>query len=756
MLSSASNRNSFYDPHSQPQALPAQASDYSKVDATASADYNGGSYDTTDHDSYNQDRRVSAASIDIENRLDSLARFGSSFMHPKSNGDSSAFAFAAASTPASAPAHSNYETHVQSQDHYQHQDQYQQQVPPTMPRLRQTPVPPTPSRPKSLQQHSYYDDGQDVAAQSEAQGYLKPDMYPTSSTVSRDVSQDSLDTSNTDLSPEQLAQKRAIKRTRIIAEIIDTERSFLSDMQVLVDVFAEPAQQSGIFSLPDQKILFGNVDLIIATSKQLLEMLEASASSDPEWLGSAFFQMSKNIEASYCEYCKHQEAALTKVADFSSPGTPESIKSFLEQCRANLQGRTGAWDLASLIVKPVQRVLKYPLLIKSLIKETDQDHPDYENLNDAFAAMELVAEKINEVKKRKDIVEKYVEGKGKINIGHGIAKKFGRGAQKLKERIGLSEDSTVDALYNELADKFDKQFESVAELQRALVMWLRVVRDYFEYEITIATSIEELYHIDSIPTLTYGASNGVDYPAMVKKYRAACSRLMTGPFRNAEAAVKTEMVPALGDLLDRFKEPQLVMRKRELKLLDHDRVKAMRAKNDTVDKNLAESADAYASINAQLIEELPKFMTLVSTFVNEVLGLIVTVQADLFDNIRQTVDPLADELHISMMEDTQSIAKRFRDHMAVGGPIELATRNIITMQRWRSDVWGFEYHVSYDSDSPDRGNTRSLSRSSNGERRRTGLASMLFGSPKSSRVTSPRVSEFQHQSEPQLLDLSGS
>jgi hypothetical protein len=29
-----------------------------------------------------------------------------------------------------------------------------------------------------------------------------------------------------------------------------------------------------------------------------------------------------------------------------------------------LQGRTGAWDLGSLLIKPVQRILKYPLLIK--------------------------------------------------------------------------------------------------------------------------------------------------------------------------------------------------------------------------------------------------------------------------------------------------------------------------------------------------------------------------------------------------------
>jgi len=40
--------------------------------------------------------------------------------------------------------------------------------------------------------------------------------------------------------------------------------------------------------------------------------------------------------------------------------------------------------LESYLVKPVQRLPKYPLLIKDLLKHTDQDHPDYENLQKAY------------------------------------------------------------------------------------------------------------------------------------------------------------------------------------------------------------------------------------------------------------------------------------------------------------------------------------------------------------------------------------
>jgi uncharacterized protein with von Willebrand factor type A (vWA) domain len=46
----------------------------------------------------------------------------------------------------------------------------------------------------------------------------------------------------------------------------------------------------------------------------------------------------------------------------------------------------------------------------------DELKKDFEELLRASEEMEHVAEKINEVKKRKDVVEKYVEGKGKVNV----------------------------------------------------------------------------------------------------------------------------------------------------------------------------------------------------------------------------------------------------------------------------------------------------------------------------------------------------
>ena len=53
-------------------------------------------------------------------------------------------------------------------------------------------------------------------------------------------------------------------------------------------------------------------------------------------------------------------------------------------------------DLESYLVKPIQRLPKYVLLIKDLFKHTDQDHPDYTSLGKAYDTYDNVTEENNQ------------------------------------------------------------------------------------------------------------------------------------------------------------------------------------------------------------------------------------------------------------------------------------------------------------------------------------------------------------------------
>ena len=94
--------------------------------------------------------------------------------------------------------------------------------------------------------------------------------------------------------------------------------------------------------------------------------------------------------------------------------------------------------------------------------------------------------------------------------------------------------------------------------------------------------------------------------------------------------MKSTVYSTFDSLHAQFKNPTLLMKKRDAKALDFNRVKAARARGDPVDRALAESADVYTSMNAQLVEELPKFLSLVESLVDIIVIRIATVQAETY------------------------------------------------------------------------------------------------------------------------------
>jgi hypothetical protein len=96
--------------------------------------------------------------------------------------------------------------------------------------------------------------------------------------------------------------------------------------------------------------------------------------------------------------CIHQVMDVLRLAQ---PVCPHSL-SILQLC-APCRGDIQAWDLVSLLIKPVQRVLKYPLLVDKLVESTADSHPDYKAAHKAKDVMSKVAQDINEFKRRKDL-----------------------------------------------------------------------------------------------------------------------------------------------------------------------------------------------------------------------------------------------------------------------------------------------------------------------------------------------------------------
>lgn len=55
-------------------------------------------------------------------------------------------------------------------------------------------------------------------------------------------------------------------------------------------------------------------------------------------------------------------------------------------------------DLESYLIKPVQRLCRYPLLLKEILKTTPTTHADYQPLSEALTKINEAVAKVNDFK----------------------------------------------------------------------------------------------------------------------------------------------------------------------------------------------------------------------------------------------------------------------------------------------------------------------------------------------------------------------
>lgn len=84
----------------------------------------------------------------------------------------------------------------------------------------------------------------------------------------------------------------------------------------------------------------------------------------------------------------------------------------------------GKLSLDDLLIKPVQRIPRYALFIKDLLKHTSTSHPDHSPLLQALGELTTLAERVNESQRESHRLERQRELLTSID---GLALVSGRG-----------------------------------------------------------------------------------------------------------------------------------------------------------------------------------------------------------------------------------------------------------------------------------------------------------------------------------------
>ncbi|XP_058024958.1 rho guanine nucleotide exchange factor TIAM2 isoform X2 [Ahaetulla prasina] len=194
---------------------------------------------------------------------------------------------------------------------------------------------------------------------------------------------------------------------KVIQELVDTEKSYVKDLSCLFQLYLEPLQNETFLTQDEMESLFGSLPEMLDFQKVFLETLEDGISSCCDFstleTPSQFRKLLFSLGGSFLYYADHfklysgfcaNHIKVQKVLERAK--TDNTFKAFLDARNPTKQHSS---TLESFLIKPVQRVLKYPLLLKELVSLTDVESEEHYHLTEALKAMEKVASHINEMQK---------------------------------------------------------------------------------------------------------------------------------------------------------------------------------------------------------------------------------------------------------------------------------------------------------------------------------------------------------------------
>jgi hypothetical protein len=330
--------------------------------------------------------------------------------------------------------------------------------------------------------------------------------------------------------PPDPAKQALIKRYRILEELLTTEHQFCIDMMIAHNIFEATAQS--LMTEKEKKILFSNCKELEKFSLSLFRAFKKAAkpivnydippptgpwnrdSSDSKpsnpsetslhirrpsqdsqnqfenctlendhqtTVGQVFLDNKEKMERLYTTYFLNQENAGAYIKKHQS--NPE-LTGWVSACFEQVENMTQAWDLDSLLLKPCQRLLKYPLLLDGLEGSSDPNHPDLQDIKAARKELLAMSARINEAKKRADTFRAAAsEGKKEKTKGKGIGKTFVKAfIPKVDKNKAYDEaDKTFkDQEYKSREQKFGGHFFQLQIVMRDFEQYLDAITEHYQ------------------------------------------------------------------------------------------------------------------------------------------------------------------------------------------------------------------------------------------------------------------------------------
>ncbi|KAK6191099.1 hypothetical protein SNE40_002844 [Patella caerulea] len=114
--------------------------------------------------------------------------------------------------------------------------------------------------------------------------------------------------------------------------------------------------------------LFGNMEEIADVSQCFLNSLETAVLGkrfDEQIVGTSFVKYAEDMKNTYAPYCRNHDEVITTLEKYNAVPV---IKEYFQRIITKMKEKCNVFDLDALLIKPIQRILKYPLLLGELLR----------------------------------------------------------------------------------------------------------------------------------------------------------------------------------------------------------------------------------------------------------------------------------------------------------------------------------------------------------------------------------------------------
>ncbi|XP_067383104.1 rho guanine nucleotide exchange factor 25 isoform X2 [Channa argus] len=177
------------------------------------------------------------------------------------------------------------------------------------------------------------------------------------------------------------------KSMYVLKELVETEKHYVVDLGLIVEGYMATMNTKGI---PEDmkgkdKIVFGNIHQIFDWHKDYFLGELEKCLVEPERLAQLFIKHERRLHM-YVVYCQNKPKSEHIVSEY--------IETYFEELRQQLGHRL---QLNDLLIKPVQRIMKYQLLLKDFLKYYTKAGMDIEDLEKAVEVMCFVPKRCNDM-----------------------------------------------------------------------------------------------------------------------------------------------------------------------------------------------------------------------------------------------------------------------------------------------------------------------------------------------------------------------